>query len=116
MDRVVEPALAGYPGDGAPLRVRDPVGELLPGGRLDDVQRRHLVAAPGEPVCDVARVPRWVVPVERHEAVPVERVRVDERSIRRTDSITHVQHTLLLLPLPPRMEDAAGDRPRRREE
>ena len=114
MDGVVEATVD--PGDRAPLRVWDPVPEVLPGGGLHDVQRRHLVATARKPVGDVARVRRRVIPIDRHEPVPIQRVRVDQRSVRGADRFANVEDGLLLLPLPPGVEDPACEGPRRREE
>src|SRR5256886_2464746 len=107
---------ARYPGDGAPVRVRDAVRKLLPRRRLDDGQRRHLVAATRESVGDVPRVVGGVVPVERGQARRIERVRINESAIRRADRVADVEDGLLLLPLPARVEDAAADRPGRGEQ
>ena len=114
MDGVVE--TAGHPRDRAPPRMRDPVGEVTPSRGLQHMQRRHLVAAARKAVRDVPRVRRRVIPVDRDEAVPIERIRVDEHTVRGVDRVAHVQHGLALLPLPPHVEDASGDGTRRREQ
>ncbi len=94
----------------------DAVREFLPRRGVDHVERGHLVTAARQPVHDVSRVRRRVVPVERHQAIPIERVRIDQRPVRRGDRVANVKDGLLLLALPPCVEDAAGDRPRGRQE
>src|SRR5207237_9125102 len=101
MHRVEETAVD--PGDRAPLRVRDAVRKILPGRGLDDVQRRHLVAAARKPVRDESRVGRRVVPVHRDEAVAGEPVRVDARAVWTVDRVPNVEDGRLLLPLPTRV-------------
>src|SRR5438094_8112584 len=114
MKAVIEAAFD--PGDGRPLGVRDTLAGVAARGDLDDAQRRQLVAAMRKAVCDVARVLRRVVPIERRQSGGVKRVRVDERSVGIGNAVPHVEHSLLLFALPPGMEYPPGDRPRRRQE
>jgi hypothetical protein len=113
--RDVVKALA-RPGDLRALRVRDRDAEIVAARNVAHVQRRHLGAPARQPDRDETGIRRRVVPVDRHETVAVELVRVDERPVMAVHRVSHVQHRLRLGALAPQVKDPSRHGPRRPEE
>ena len=114
MARVVEAAVD--PRHRGALRIRDALREIAVARDVAHAERRHLVAAARQTVRDVAPVVRGVPPVERHEPVAIERVRIDDGAVRAAGAVADVEHVLLLVAAAAGVKELPRHRPRRLEQ